>query len=172
LFAADDRVMNASPRRCLILACGNPLREDDGVGPWLAEWALERFREDSRVQIECRQQWTPELAEQIVQTESVIFVDCAVDAAPGSVRVVPVEASADLPRLLTHHLNAGELLALTRDYYNYAPRAALFLTVGSARMGMGEGLSETVRASLPSACELLEETVVRLLSSDQNAATV
>ena len=35
--------MNPTPARCLILACGNTLRSDDGVGPWLAEWAEETF---------------------------------------------------------------------------------------------------------------------------------
>jgi Ni,Fe-hydrogenase maturation factor len=29
--------------RVLILACGNTLRSDDGVGPWLAEWAEQHF---------------------------------------------------------------------------------------------------------------------------------
>ena len=54
--------MNSSPVRCLLLACGNTLRSDDGVGPWLAAWAEERFRTEARVSILSRQQWTPELA--------------------------------------------------------------------------------------------------------------
>lgn len=156
--------MNSSPVRCLILACGNSLREDDGIGPWLANWAAERFDRDPRLQIVSRQQWAPELAEQIAQAESVIFVDCALDAAPGSVRVTPVEPARDLPRLLTHHLEAGDLLLLARDYYDCLPRNALLLTVGGGALGLGEGFSDAVQASLSSACELLEETVVRLLA--------
>ncbi len=48
--------------RCLILACGNTLRSDDGVGPTLAAWAEERFREQPNVRVISRQQWTPDLA--------------------------------------------------------------------------------------------------------------
>jgi Ni,Fe-hydrogenase maturation factor len=40
--------MTPTQARCLILACGNTLRGDDGVGPWLAEWAEKRFREESQ----------------------------------------------------------------------------------------------------------------------------
>lgn len=156
--------MDPSPARCLILACGNSLREDDGIGPWLADWAVERFQHDPRLRIASRQQWTPELAEQIAQAESVIFVDCALDAPPGSVRVIPVEPSRELPRLLTHHLEAGDLLALARDYYDRLPRNALLLTVGGGALGLGEGFSDAVKASLSTACELLEETIVSLLS--------
>ncbi len=36
--------MNQTPIQCLILACGNTLREDDGVGPFLAQWAEEHWR--------------------------------------------------------------------------------------------------------------------------------
>ena len=59
--------------RCLILACGNTLRSDDGVGPWLAEWAEERFLSETGVSVLIRQQWTPELAEDIARSESVLF---------------------------------------------------------------------------------------------------
>jgi hydrogenase maturation protease len=157
--------MNSGPARCLILACGNTLRADDGVGPWLAEWAEERFRAEAGVQVLSRQQWTPELAEQIAQTAaSVIFIDCAADAAPGSLRLAPVEPSSDLPRLLTHHLEASHLLALARDCFNSLPRSAMLLTVGAGTLELSEGFSDAVQAALPHACSLLEDTVTRALS--------
>ena len=55
--------------RCLILACGNTLREDDGVGPFLAQWAEERWRDDPRVRVLCDHQWTPDMAEEIAAAE-------------------------------------------------------------------------------------------------------
>ena len=77
--------------RCLILACGNTLREDDGVGPFLAAWAEERFGVEPRVRIITRQQWTPDLAVDLAEAEAVIFIDCSVDGEPGSVKIAPVE---------------------------------------------------------------------------------
>ena len=61
----------ANTARCLILACGNTLRSDDGVGPKLAAWAEERFRQESEVRVISRQQFTPELAELIAAADSL-----------------------------------------------------------------------------------------------------
>lgn len=150
--------------RCLILACGNTLREDDGVGPWLADWAESRFAAQPGLSILSRQQWTPELAEDLAQADSVIFIDCAANAEPGSLRLASVEPSAAMPRLLTHHLEAADLLALTRDYFDVLPRQAMLLTIGAASMQLREGFSDPVAAVLPRASKLLEESVLRLLS--------
>ncbi len=149
--------------RCVILACGNTLRSDDGVGPWLAEWAEDKFRHDLAVHVVIRQQWTPELAEEIARARSVLFVDCSVDSAPGSVTLTPVEPAASGQGLATHHLGAAELLALVRELYNSLPRSALLLTVGAGSTELGEEFSEPVLDAIPQACALLEENVVRLL---------
>ncbi len=155
--------MTQPTAKCFILACGNTLRGDDGVGPWLAEWAEKRFREDSQVRVLVRQQWTPELAEEIARAHSVLFIDCSVDSAPGSVRLVPVEPAAGSQALATHHLGAAELLALVRELYNSLPVNAQLLTIGAGSTGLGEQFSEAVKAALPHACRLIEETVLRLL---------
>src|ERR1035438_6799390 len=123
--------MTQPKARCLILACGNTLRGDDGVGPWLAVWAEEKFRDDPTVRVLARQQWTPELAEEIAHSESVLFIDCSAESAPGSVQIIDVHPSAPKQGLSTHHLGAPELLALARDLYNSLPRESLMLTVGA-----------------------------------------
>ena len=151
--------------RCLILACGNTLRSDDGVGPWLAEWAQKRFRAESQVRVITRQQWTPELAEEIARAQSVLFIDCSVDSAPGSINLTPVEPTTALQGIATHHQGAAELLALTRDLYSTQPTTAKLLTIGAGSTELGEQFSEAVTTALPDACRLIEETVLRLLSS-------
>jgi hydrogenase maturation protease len=150
--------------RCLILACGNPLRGDDGVGPWLAEWAEQRFRSESEIRVVSRQQWAPELAEEIARVQSVLFIDCSVDSAPGSVALLPVEPAAAVQGLATHHLGASELLALSRDLYDSRPSNALLVTIGAGSTELGEIFSDAVTAALPAACRLIEETVLRLLA--------
>src|SRR3954447_17552663 len=114
--------MTPTKIRCLILACGNTLRSDDGVGPWLAEWAAEQFAFEPAVRGIARQQWTPDLAEEIAQAESVLFLDCALDTAPGALRIVPVQPAPAQAGLATHHLGAAELLALSEDLYGSRPR--------------------------------------------------
>ncbi len=155
--------MTQSSPRCLILACGNTLRGDDGTGPWLAAWAENRFSAEARLRVLSRQQWTPELAEEISRARSVLFIDCSIDSAPGSVQLIPVEPSAAPQGLATHHLGPGELLALSRELYNSLPRNVLLLTVGASSTEFGEVFSDAVTAVLPEACRMLEETVLRMI---------
>jgi len=141
------------------------LREDDGVGPWLAAWAEERFHGEPRVRIIARQQWTPELAQDVAEAHAVIFIDCATNATPGEVRVGPVEpAGAAGSGLGTHHLGAAELLVLSKELYGTMPRSSLLLTVGAGSLELGEGFSEAVQSALPLACAQLEKTLLALLA--------
>jgi hydrogenase maturation protease len=159
--------MNSSPVRCLLLACGNTLRSDDGVGPWLAAWAEERFRTEARVSILSRQQWTPELAQDIACAESVLFIDCSTGSAPGSISLLRVAPAVSVQGLATHHLGAAELLGLARELYASLPSNAQLLTVGAGSTELGEEFSDQVKAALPAACTLLEETVIQLLGNQK-----
>jgi hydrogenase maturation protease len=154
-----------SPRtRCLILACGNTLRSDDGVGPWLASWAQDRFRDNPGVEVISRHQWTPELAQDVASSESVLFIDCSAESTPGSVCVIEVEAASVARALDTHHVDARELLGLARELYSFLPRAALLLTVGAGSLDLGERFSQPVLDAIPLACAKVEEAVARLNS--------
>jgi hydrogenase maturation protease len=155
--------MNPTPVRCLILACGNTLRSDDGVGPWLAEWAEQRFRNEPRVRVITRQQWTPELAEEIAAAGAVLFLDCSIAAAPGELRLAAVEPSQNHAEPGTHHLGAAELLALSRGLYATLPREAMLLTIGAGSTELGERFSDAVRAALPAAQRRIEETIQHLI---------
>lgn len=111
-----------------------------------------------------RQQWTPDLAEAIAGSAAVIFLDCAVDTVPGSVRIISVEPTPANAGLATHHTGAAELLALAEELYGSFPRKALLLTIGAGATGIGETFSPAVNAALPDACRLLENTIRELLA--------
>ncbi|HXS75805.1 MAG TPA: hydrogenase maturation protease [Terracidiphilus sp.] len=157
--------------RCLILACGNTMREDDGVGPFLAQWAEDRWSGDSRVRVICGFQWTPEMVEDVAQAESVLFVDCATDCKPGLLRTMEVQPTAGTSRLGTHHLDAAQLLMLSRQLYGKMPRSSLLLTVGAGSLELREGFSDAVQKALPEAQRMLAEAVQRLIDTvpDQRA---
>ena len=155
--------MSTPPVRCLILACGNTLRCDDGIGPWLAQWAEEKFRDNLAIRVISRQQWTPDLAEEIAAAESVLFIDCSIASAPGSVAINEVQPSAPAAGLATHHQGASELLALALELYNSLPRSAQLLTIGAASTELGEQFSDPVLDAIPKACAMLEEAVARLI---------
>jgi hydrogenase maturation protease len=149
--------------RCLVLTCGNTLRSDDGIGPKLAEWAAERFRDNSSVRILSRQQWTPDLAEDIAAADSVLFVDASVESTPGRVRLAAVPSNRGNGDAASHHLKAQELLGLARSLYGFMAVHAMLLTVSAGSTELGETFSEPVDASLPRARRLLEKTVLRFL---------
>jgi len=150
---------------CLVLACGNTLRGDDGLGPWLAHWAEERFRKQPGLRIVSRQQWTPELAEELAAAASVLFIDCSAASPPGVVRLEEVQPAAPAQGLATHHLGAAELLDLARELYNSLPRTALLLTVGAGSTDLGEEFSAAVKDALPEARKQLETAVENLLKA-------
>lgn len=154
--------MTLKPIPCLVLACGNTLREDDGIGPWLARKIGDRFPTESWLRILAPHQWTPELAEEIARAHVVIFVDCATESVPGQIRLSPVEPSVEIPRMLTHQLSAPDLLAMSRRYYDALPQTAIMLTVGAGSLELREGFSDAVRNALPDAANVLEATILRL----------
>jgi hydrogenase maturation protease len=154
----------STPARCLILACGNTLREDDGVGPWLAAWAEERFRAEPGVRVVSVHQWTPELAEDVAGAESVIFVDCAMNSKAGSVSLMAVDPCGNTPAVATHHLDASQLLSLSKELYGAIPHASLQLTLGVESLELREGFSEAAQAALPAACAELEKAVFEILA--------
>jgi hydrogenase maturation protease len=161
--------MSTSRTRCLILACGNSLRSDDGIGPWLADWARQRFKPNPEIQIISRHQWTPELAEDIAHAGSVLFLDCSAASAPGTISIIQVQPASAPATLATHHLGAPELLALANELYSSPPRAAFLLTVGAGSLELGETFSQPVLNAIPLACEKLEEAITNLLARNSHA---
>ena len=143
------------PRR-LLLACGNPLRGDDGVGWKIAE-AFEQETAYAGVQVIIRQQFTAELAEDIRDADTVAFVDASATAAAGEVSLLELSPADTLPRILTHHMAPASLLTLCQDLYGRLPRRACAITVGAESFELGERLTEAVQAAIPKALKVLRE---------------
>jgi hydrogenase maturation protease len=155
--------MTPNQVRLLILACGNTLRSDDGVGPWLADWTEQHFSSQPEIRVISRQQWTPDLAQDIADSESVLFIDCSIESKPGDLEFTHVAPSESRQGLATHHQGAPELLALARDLYNAQPKNALLLTIGAGSTELGEAFSPAVTAALPQACKMIDDALVTLL---------
>lgn len=149
--------------RCLILACGNSLRSDDGIGPNLAAWAEERFRQNPEVRVISRQQWTPDLAEDIAAADSVLFVDASANPPAGRVRLIPVSSRVDSAATASHQLKPSELLGVTRSLYGSIKSHAMLLSIGVGSTELGEAFSAPVEAALPRARGILEKAVLRFL---------
>ena len=150
--------------RCLILSCGNTLRSDDGIGPFLSEWARTLYANDPRIAVITRHQWTPDLALDLAEAKTALFIDCAVDLAPGVLELREVNPSNESSALNTHQTGAPELLGLARSFYGTAPQRSLLLTIGAGSIELGERFSPIVENALPAAQKQLEEAVASLLA--------
>lgn len=147
----------------LLLACGNCLRQDDGVGLRIAE-AAERLFPPSAVRIIAAQQFTPEMADDLAHTDLAIFIDASVADEPGAIRVEPVTIRVE-PVAAAHHspethrLDPATLLGLAQSLCGHTPARAFALTIGAGSLGYGEELSGPIRQAVPRALRLLTSLV-------------
>ena len=132
----------------LILACGNALRGDDGVAPFIARYLTSNFC-DPQTEVYCSQQWTPELAETISQSAMVIFLDASAVLPPGEVHTERVSAGGPPSGSLTHTVSPGDLLALAMQLYGIVPENAYLLTIGGQSFELEEKFSDAVRLAIP-----------------------
>ncbi len=145
--------------RILIIAYGNPLRSDDGVG-WRAAEAMESRFSGESVEIVRLHQLGPELAESASRSECVIFVDAATGpGSPGEVQVKKLSPgsaeSAEMPRFC-HALSPAHVLSLAAQLYGARPRAFSTTVVGE-NFNHGESLSPAVQAAIPALLSRIEE---------------
>ena len=166
----------------LLLAIGNPLRGDDGVGPFLlADWRRGDGRQSGRrsgqrrvrsLQASSQPQLTPDLAERLQGVSQWLLLDawCCVDpTAQAQLRLLQPRRSA--AGWCSHQLEAEELLALVLQLQGVAPRAHHLLIPAFAfpytppQAGRA-AFSSLLRARLPRARRLLRRWCHRALAWD------
>lgn len=149
----------------LVIACGNPMRGDDGVGPIVAEQVEaslpEHLREHNRFII--THQLLPELALELAQARCAVLIDARVsDGEPAGVaKVQPVKPencascgnhSCGAESGLTHHWTLPRLLAMAEMLFGHAPEAYT-VSVSAETFDDADTLSPTIRAAVPQMCE-------------------
>jgi len=140
------------PRAIQILACGNTLRGDDGVGSRIAA-LLEASPPSEGMRVTFTAQLLPEHAELVSAADQVIFFDCSALTPAGTISVLPVEPAANSPTSFTHYLDPAMLLRLAQDLYGRTPAGATLITIGGESFEMNEELSSSVTAAIPEALD-------------------
>lgn len=141
--------------RAIVLACGNSLRGDDGIAPYIAN-CLRKDLQDSETLVYSYQQWTPELAEPISKAGLVIFLDASGNLSPGKIACCSVSPVSNAPGSLTHQTSPAGLLALAELLYGTRPARAYLLTIGGVSFDVSEELSEPVRRAVPGVIEQIK----------------
>lgn len=141
--------------RFLVIACGNPLRADDGVGWHIAD-ALQNANTDPKIQIKAVQQLTPDLAEDVSRADTVVFVDAIESERPGRVTIELLAETPDNQALFTHSVHPSSLLWLARTLYEHTPQRAFLLTVTCSCFEYSEELSQPVALAVPEAVRRIQ----------------
>ena len=147
--------MNRSLSRVLILACGNPSRGDDALGPLLIERlgsmadpvpgvALDLVT-DFQLQIEH--------ALDLVGHDLVIFADAAL-TGPEPFAFEPVQAEL-AASITTHAMSPGAVLRVYRQVTGAEPPDCRLLAIRGYCFELGEPLSAQAQANLDAGVESL-----------------
>jgi hydrogenase maturation protease len=151
--------------QALVLACGNTLRGDDGVG-WQIGCAVKQQLPMAGLTILLTQQLLPEHAESVSAADVVVFVDCSATIPAGTVSTVFLYPAPRLSGIFTHHLDPPSLLRLALDLYARSPDRAIAVTVGGESFALKDRLGEAVTAAL---AEVLEAVRLQLQSANAGA---
>ena len=149
-------VPSAAP--IVVLACGNPSRGDDALGPlllgrldtWLTEEGLAgqfELIEDFQFQIEH--------ALDLESRAAALFIDAGQDTS-GPYTLQPAVAD-DTPGHSTHAISPAAVLAVYRRIVGGEPPPASVLCVRGEAYELGEGLSASATKNLEAAWPALQQ---------------
>lgn len=142
--------------RVLLLACGNPSRGDDAIGPLLAERAEAlAAAPDAAADLDCLTvfQFQVEHALDFRGRELVLLADASA-AAPSPFRFFRA-ATEERPVHTSHAATPGLLLAAYRQAVGGAPPPVFVLAVRGERFDLGAPLSPAGERHLASAADFV-----------------
>jgi hydrogenase 3 maturation protease len=132
---------------CLV-GVGNPLRRDDGVGPWIVEAVRAAAAGTGLTLVDAQdvpENFVPAIARG--DARNVVFVDAAAaDGPPGTVVFGPLADFAEAEGLSTHKL----ALSLSGKFLEAAGKTAYLLGIVPADIDFGEGFTPEVERAAAS----------------------
>jgi hydrogenase maturation protease len=152
----------------LIVGYGNTLRSDDGAGQIVADriatWNLSNVRSLAVHQL------TPELAEDIANTDIVIFVDAVISSKQNSEKIEIQMLEGDRNYLNSGHTeNPRSLLYLSKIIYNKSP-LAYWILIPAINFEFGEEISSLtqlgITQTLQAIAEIIEQMTNNLLNTN------
>lgn len=161
--------------RLLLLGIGNPGRQDDGLGPALADALAARGIPG--LEVDADYQLTVEDAAALAECDLVLFADAdAAGPEPFSLREVEPRGSLEFS---SHGVEPDAVVGLARRLFGRSPKAFIFGIRGYEFGALAEGLSPRAQENLGRALDFLEpilragsveEAAARLTGADQSAA--
>ena len=143
-------------KRVLVIGYGNTLRGDDAAGVKAAELIAKRH---PGIVCVCLHQLVPELAEQIAESDIVIFIDAQQGITQPNARLIAPDIETDQPR--THFISPESLLVLSQHLYHHLPAIAYVVGIPASQFEFCEELSVSTKTGVEEAVLL----VMKILSA-------
>jgi hydrogenase maturation protease len=143
--------------RIAVLACGNPARGDDALGPAFAA-AIVRFTNHTShaLEVQADFQLSPEHALDLLGRDAVLFVDASIDA-PAPFRFAAVRPAHD-PTFTSHAMSPAAVLAAHADAFG-PPPPAFALAIRGSSFDFGAPMTGEARSYLAAALALFERLI-------------
>ena len=143
----------------LIIGYGNTLRGDDGAGVHAAERAR---RDIPGIDVRTVHELQPELAEELAQRETVIFIDASV----GTDILFCTQIGFGIPidPMRSHMLTPKQLLLLCLRLYGRAPETAYLIGIPARDFAFGDSLSPQTASFLEPCVHLIDRLTKRVSS--------
>lgn len=139
-----------------VIGIGNPLRRDDGIGPYIVRAINQALRHEKDVGVRIMYQLEPDLVEDVRHADFIVLVDAAMEDLKDGLSWVRVRPESKYLPYLTHHLNPSLFLGFFQLLYHRCPQTWL-MSVQGCDFGLGEGLtSEAEKRSEEAISEILK----------------
>lgn len=143
----------------LVIGYGNTLRSDDGAGQIVADqvaaWKLPNLRSLAVHQL------TPELAEDIANVDTVIFVDAVIPSQQKSDKIeIKILEYSDKYSNSGHTENPRSLLYLSKIVYDKSP-LAYWILIPAINFDFGEDISSLTRQGITQSLLAIKEIIAR-----------
>ena len=141
----------AASHTILLIGYGNPAREDDGIGPAVAE-EIERLGIDG-VDVDADYQLTVEDAADVARHDSVVFVDASMEGGEPFTfsRLSPVRSDS----FSTHAVSPEAVLGLARDLFDAQTEGYMLGIRGYSFAMFRETMTPQARENMRKAVEFL-----------------
>lgn len=148
----NQNIESPNDAKTLLLAVGNTLRSDDGAG-WVVAQLVEQKKIDT-FKVMYTHQLQTEWLEHWVQYSKVIITDADVNAQ--TVTLLQLTGLETKNKAMSHHTDAGLMLALCQKLYGKSPDVWL-CSIPAYIFEHGEGLSpQTAAHASKAVCILLD----------------
>ena len=141
----------------LIIGYGNPTRGDDAIGCHAACVLEQYFWNDPDVEVIAAQQLTPEMVDDILQRDFVLFLDASFGDQPGTILRTTVSPEPG-PGGFDKPFTPSSLLTAAEQLYGDAP-LAMSITMAGWSFDLGQKISQIANRRMPDFIRLAKEAV-------------